>query len=107
MVPPIIVVVTGSSVYIKNLGTEGFGGNEPSRGGTMGKQVAQLQPLERVNFFIQAVAHGRRDCINHAIVGKHGHYPFSLPHLGALSVGLKFAMVHQIIVTVTRSPGRL
>ena len=47
------------------------------------------------------------ETINHAIVEKHGHYPFSLPHLGALSVGLKFAMVHQIIVTVTRSPGRL
>lgn len=80
----------------------------------MGKQVAQLQPLETVNFFIEAVAHGKRNCINHAIVGKHRHYPFSLLHLTreatclvALSVGLKFAMVHQIIVTVTRSPGRL
>jgi hypothetical protein len=29
MVHPIIVVVTGSSGYIKNLGTEGLGGNEP------------------------------------------------------------------------------
>ena len=30
-------------------------------GGTLGKEVAQLLPLETVNLFIEAVAHGRRD----------------------------------------------